>query len=74
MLSFIIGCRGEETGGRLYRKIKPHQIMNYTDYRKAYDIVLARDKHKQSKSGTYSIGGLSNRIWHYLARFKRKTN
>jgi insertion element IS1 protein InsB len=44
-----------------------------SDYWKAYESIIPKEKHIQTKAETFTVEGYNSRIRHYLARFKRKT-
>ena len=74
MLDFTVGDRSEVSCEQLYNTISFYRVKKFfTDYWKAYSLVLPYNQHQQSKAETYTIEGLNSRIRHYLARFKRKT-
>ena len=69
-----MGCRGIQTGLRLWEKLKNIDSQLYcTDHWKAYKNFIPKDKHMQSKKLTWLIENLNGRVRHYLARFHRKT-
>jgi len=58
----------------LWEKLKNIDSQLYcTDYWKAYENFIPKDKHIQSKKLTWLIENLNGRVRHYLARFHRKT-
>lgn len=69
----MCGCRGKETGLKLYETLKQTDVAFYSsDYWKCYEDILQRENHIQSKAETYTVEGYNSRIRHYLARFKRR--
>ena len=44
-----------------------------TDYWKAYESIVPKEKHIQSKEETYTIEGYNSLFRHFLARFRIKT-
>ena len=44
-----------------------------TDYWKAYETIVPKDKHIQSKAQTYTVEGYNSLLRHSLARMRRKT-
>ncbi|MCP3659344.1 MAG: IS1 family transposase, partial [Bacteroidetes bacterium] len=45
----------------------------YTDYYKAYEQMIPKKIHIQSKAETYTIEGYNSLFRHYLARMRRKS-
>ena len=45
----------------------------FTDYWKAYEEIIPRYLHKQSKKETFTVEGYNSLLRHFLARLKRKT-
>lgn len=43
-----------------------------TDHYPAYNRIVPKELHIQTKAETSAIEGLNSRIRHYLARFRRK--
>ena len=75
VLDFTIGDRSETTAKQLLENIRKIKVETYhTDYWKAYEGILPPKRQVQSRAEAYRIEGLNNKIRHYLARFKRKTN
>ncbi len=71
---FEIGKRNIKTASKLTRQLELFDI-DYvcTDHYLAYNRVIPKEVHVQTKADTWSIEGLNSRIGHYLARFRRKT-
>jgi insertion element IS1 protein InsB len=44
-----------------------------TDYWKAYETIVPRGKHIQSKAETYTVEGYNSFFRHFLARLRRKS-
>ena len=45
----------------------------YTDYYIAYEQMIPKKIHIQSKAETYTIEGYNSLLRHYLARMRRKS-
>lgn len=44
-----------------------------SDYWKAYENIIPRGKHLQTKAETFTVEGYNSLFRHFLARMKRKT-
>ena len=44
-----------------------------SDYWGAYEAIIPKDKHIQSKAETYTVEGYNSLFRHFLARMRRKT-
>ena len=44
-----------------------------SDYRKAYEAIVPKAKHIQSKAETFTVEGYNSLFRHYLARMRRKS-
>jgi len=44
-----------------------------SDYWKAYESIVPRDKHIQTKAETFTVEGYNSLFRHFLARMRRKT-
>jgi len=44
-----------------------------TDYWKAYENFIPKEKHIQSKAETFTVEGYNSLFRHFLARMRRKT-
>ena len=44
-----------------------------SDYWKAYEVIVPKVKHIQSKAETYTVEGYNSLFRHYLARMRRKS-
>ena len=49
--------------------------MNYiaSDYWKAYESIIPKEKHIQSKKETFTVEGYNSLFRHFLARMRRKS-
>ena len=75
IIDFVIGSRGKNTGKKLWNKIKNIPCEKYaSDYWKAYEDFIPKNKHIQSKAETFTVEGMNNQLRHYMARFHRKTH
>ena len=73
-IAFVLGCRSERTGKKLWEKIKEIDCNNYaTDDWKPYTTFLPIGKHSIGKEYTHFIESFNCNVRHYLARFRRKT-
>ncbi|MCP3659302.1 MAG: IS1 family transposase [Bacteroidetes bacterium] len=45
----------------------------FTDYYKAYESIIQKSQHIQSKAETYTIEGYNSLFRYFLARMRRKT-
>ncbi|HLW42439.1 MAG TPA: IS1 family transposase, partial [Flavobacterium sp.] len=62
------------TAKQLWKEIEHHKMNTIaSDYWKAYQEVVPREKHIQSKSETFTIEGYNSLFRHFLARMRRKT-
>ena len=69
-----VGTRGTETGEKLWEEIKDKvKGKACTDYWKAYEIFIPKEKHIQSKKETYTVEGYNSLFRHFLARLRRRT-
>ncbi len=69
-----LGRRNTTSCEKLYKQLElfePQAVR--TDHYLAYNRVIPKEVHVQTKSETWSIEGLNSRLRHYLARFRRKT-
>jgi insertion element IS1 protein InsB len=71
-ISYVCGDRSTQTGLKLWDRVKDIGKLYCSDYWKSYEQFIPQDKHRQSKSETYTVEGYNSLIRHYLARFKRK--
>lgn len=73
-INFFIGDRSNETAKEFWETIKHHE-MNYiaSDYWKAYESTIAKEKHIQTKAETFTVKGYNSLFRHFLARMRRKT-
>ncbi|WP_148204979.1 IS1 family transposase [Candidatus Amoebophilus asiaticus] len=71
-ISYVCGDRSTQTGLKLWERVKDIGKLYCSDYWKSYEQFIPKDKHRQSKSETYTVEGYNSLIRHYLARFKRK--
>ena len=70
----MLGDRSEKTGKCLWNKLKDKPMARVmTDYWKAYENIVPKEIHTQSKSETYTIEGYNSLFRHFLARLRRKT-
>lgn len=44
-----------------------------SDYWKAYESIIPKEKHIQSKKETFTVEGYNSLFRHYLARMRRKS-
>ena len=44
-----------------------------SDYWKAYENIVPKEKHIQSKSETFTVEGYNSLFRHFLARMRRKS-
>lgn len=44
-----------------------------SDYWKAYETIVPKTKHIQSKAETFAVEGYNSLFRHYLARMRRKS-
>ena len=44
-----------------------------SDYWKAYEKIVPKDKHIQSKAETFTVEGYNSLFRHFLARMRRKS-
>jgi insertion element IS1 protein InsB len=44
-----------------------------SDYWKAYESIIPRGKHLQTKAETFTVEGYNSLFRHFLARMRRKT-
>ena len=44
-----------------------------SDYWKAYETIVPKEKHIQSKAETFTVEGYNSLFRHYLARMRRKS-
>jgi len=44
-----------------------------SDYWKAYEVIVPKEKHIQSKAETFTVEGYNSLFRHYLARMRRKS-
>ena len=73
-IEFVLGDRSRKTGKKRWKKVKNKwigKVMTY--YWEAYQTVLPKDKHTQSKAQTYTVEGYNSIPRHFLARLRRKT-
>ena len=69
-----VGTRGTETGEKLWEEIKDKvKGKACTDYWKAYERFIPKEKHIQSKKETYTVEGYNSLFRHFLARLRRRT-
>jgi len=69
-----LGRRDTQTAQGLWDQLEMFDLEHVcTDYYPAYERIVPKDMHVQSKSETAAIERLNSRIRHYLARFHRKT-
>ena len=45
----------------------------FIDHYKAYESILKKENHIQSKAETYTVEGYNSIFRHFLARLRRKT-
>ena len=70
----MLGNRGLKSCQELWQLIESKYIkVIASDYWKAYQKVIPKEKHMLSKSETYTVQGYNSLLRHYLARLKRKT-
>ncbi len=73
-VGFYCGCRGVESGGRLYQSIARLEADYYaTDSWRAYNEFIPESKHVRGKQYTQRIEGFNSLVRLFLARFVRKT-
>ena len=69
-----MGTRGTETGEKLWKQIKDKVKGKVcTDYWKAYESFVPKEKHIQSKKETYTVEGYNSLFRHFLARLRRRS-
>ncbi len=69
-----LGKRNTANCENLYKQLElfePQAVC--TDYYPAYNRVIPKEVHVQTKAETWSVESLNSRIRHYLVRFRRKT-
>lgn len=44
-----------------------------SDYWKAYESIIPKEKHLQTKAETFTVEGYNSLFRHFLARMRRKT-
>lgn len=74
-INFVIGDRSNKTAKQLWKEIE-HCKMNTiaSDYRKAYEEIVPKEKHIRSKSETFTAEGYNRLFRHFLARMRRKND
>jgi insertion element IS1 protein InsB len=72
-VNFVIGDRSKETAEKFWETIKQHE-MEYiaSDYWKAYESIIPKEKHIQAKAETFTVEGYNSLFRHFLARMRRK--
>ena len=69
-----LGSKGIKTDELLWEKIKDKEIGKIaTDYRKAYERFILKNKHVQSKAETFTIESYNSLFRHFLTRMRRKS-
>ena len=69
----MLGKRDVETCQELWLRIENKYIaVVASDYWKAYQKVIPREKQMVSKAETYTVEGYNSILRHYLARLRRK--
>ena len=70
----MLGSRGINTCRKLWQLIEnKHIALIASDYWKAYQKVIPKEKHIQSKAEIDTVEGYNSLLRHYLARLRRKT-
>ena len=73
-IAFHCGCRGSESGKKLYWKIEALDSVRFaTDCWRAYNEFIPVEKHVRGKVHTQRIESFNSRVRHFLARFGRRT-
>jgi len=73
-IAFHCGCRGAQSGQKLYSKLKAlHADQFATDCWLAYQEFIPPEKHIRGKSHPQRIEGFNSQVRYFLARFRRRT-
>jgi insertion element IS1 protein InsB len=74
-VDFELGDRGIKTGKKLWKKLKimDKKTIVATDYWKAYEHFIPKNRHIQSKAETFTVEGYNSLFRHFLARMRRKS-
>ncbi|MDR1197457.1 MAG: hypothetical protein LBK94_00375 [Prevotellaceae bacterium] len=72
-INFVIGDRGSQAAEKFRETIRRHE-MEYmaSDYWKAYESIIPKEKHIQTKAETFTVEGYNSLFRHFLARVRRK--
>ena len=69
-----MGDRSRATAAELWETIKDNQMERIaSDYWKAYESIVPKEKHIQSKAETFTVEGYNSLFRHFLARMRRKS-
>ena len=69
-----MGDRSRGTAAELWETIKDNQMGRIaSDYWKAYESIVPKERHIQSKAETFTVEGYNSLFRHFLARIRRKS-
>lgn len=74
IINFFVGDRSNKAAKEFWETMKQHQMGRVTsDFWKAYESIIPKEKHIQIKAGTFTVEGYDSLFRHFLARMRRKT-